>query len=57
VEGEGESSRPADAANRPTQVLGLSTPQDGVHDLHGIGGHGESNRHNGRHELGDVDGA
>jgi hypothetical protein len=38
-------------------VLGLSTPQDGVQDLHGIDGHGESNRHNGRQELGDVDGA
>jgi hypothetical protein len=44
-------------ADRPTQVLDLSTPQDGVQDLHGIGGHGKSNRHNGRQELGDVDGA
>jgi hypothetical protein len=38
-------------------VLGLSAPQGGVQGLHGIGGHGESNRHNGRQELGDVDGA
>ena len=48
---------PADAANRPSQVLGLSKPQDGVQISTGIGGHGESNRHNGRQELGDVDGA
>jgi hypothetical protein len=51
VEGEGESSRPADAANQLTQVLGLPEPQDGVQDLHSISGHGESIGHTGGQKV------